>query len=214
MITHIIESIEELHSIEERLMRDVHRNGIVAFDSEFNADGSVAVVQLMATRHVIYIIRTSLLPEFPEILKSIMLDSRIVKVGHSLESDERAMRRNFGFGIASKLDVRHVLMSLRAKVPSMGIKSNLKGLMEVLVPEVPTYDLRWWEKVDWSHFNPQRVAYLEGDVRGVYEICAKVMMLDRFRDLQWDIFQARVPGIESYLDRDVTLQSWYGFNCK
>jgi ribonuclease D len=212
MFTYILETQGEVDQVSGRLMNDALRNGVIAFDSEFNADGSVAVVQLMPTRNTIYIIRISMLPHFPEIVKTILIDSRIIKIGHSLESDERAMMRNFGFGIRSKFDVRHLLMSLQIRIPLMGRKSNLKGLMEALVPEVPIIDLKWWEKVDWRQINPRRITYLEGDVRGVYEICANLMMLDRFDDLRWTSFQWRIPGIEYLLDRDVSQQSWILFN--
>jgi hypothetical protein len=195
-------------------MNDTLRNGIVAFDSEFNLDGSVAVVQLMPTRHRIYIIRTSLLPQFPEIVRAILMDSRIIKLGHSLESDERAMMRNHGFRIRSKFDIRHLVMSLQIKIPSMGRRSNLKGLMDALVPEIPNVDLNWWDKVNWNHFNPRKIRYLKGDVQGVFEICAKLLKIDRLSDLRWTTFQGRILGIEDCLDRDVSQQSWFIFNCQ
>jgi ribonuclease D len=214
MITQIIETQGEVDQISGRLMNDALRNGIIVFDSEFNMDGSVAVVQLMPTRHRIYIIRTSMLSQFPEIVKTILMDSRIIKVGHSLESDERAMMRNHGFRIRSKLDIRHLIMRLRIKIPSMGRKSNLKGLMDALVPEIPNIDLNWWEKVNWNHLNPRKIMYIQGDVQGVFEICAKLMKVDRLSDLRWTTFQGRILGIEDCLDRDVSQQSWFIFNCQ
>jgi ribonuclease D len=214
MITHILETQGEVDQISGRLMNDALRNGIVAFDSEFNLDGSVAVVQLMATRHRIYIIRTSLLPHFPEIVRAILMDSRIIKVGHSLESDDRAMMMNHGFRITSKLDIRHLMMILQVRIPSMGRKSNLKGIMEALVPEVPNINLNWWEKVNWNHLSPRKIMYVRGDVQGVIEICAKLMMVDRLSDLQWTTFKRRIPSIENYLDRHVGQQSWFIFNCQ
>jgi hypothetical protein len=214
MFTNILETQGEVDQIAGKLMNDALRNGIIALDTEFNADGSIAVVQLMASHHTVFIIRTSLFSQFPEIVRTISMDSRIIKIGHSLESDERAMMRNHGFGIKSKLDVRHLLMALKFRIPLMGRKSNLKGLMEVLVPEVPTVDLRWWEKVNWSHINPRRVTYLEGDVRGVYEIFCKLLMVDRMTDLRWTTMQGCVREIEYFLDREVTYQSWIMFNCQ
>jgi ribonuclease D len=214
MFTQIIETQGEVDQISARLMNDALRNGIVAFDSEFNLDGSVAVVQLMATRHRIYIIRTSMLPQFPEIVKTLLMDSRIIKVGHSLESDDRAMRMNHGFRINSKLDIRHLMMSLQVRIPSMGRKSNLKGIMEALVPEVPNIGLNWWEKIDWNHLSPRKIMYVRGDVQGVYEICAQLMKVDRLSDLRWTTLQERIPSIEYYLDRHVGQQSWFIFNCQ
>jgi ribonuclease D len=214
MFTHILETQGEVDQISARLMNDALRNGIVAFDSEFNMDGSVAVVQLMPTRHRIYIIRTSLLPQFPEIVRAILMDSRIIKIGHSLESDDRAMMMNHGFRIASKLDIRHLMMNLQVRIPSMGRKSNLKGLIEALVPEVPNIVLNWWEKVNWNHLSPRKIMYVRGDVHGVIEICAKLMMMDRLSDLQWTTIKRRIPSIENYLDRNVSQQSWFIFNCQ
>jgi hypothetical protein len=214
MFTHILETQGEVDQIAGKLMNDALRNGIIVFDSEFNADGSVAVVQLMPSHHVVFIIRTSLFPQFPEMVRTILMDSRIIKIGHSLESDERAMMRNYGFGIKSKLDVRHLLMALQIRIPSMGRKSNLKGIMEALVPEVPTVDLKWWEKVDWRQINQRRVTYLEGDVLGVYQICCNLLRVDRLTDLRWSTFQHLVRGIEYFLDREVTYQSWFMFNCQ
>jgi ribonuclease D len=213
MITHIIENQNQLNQISGRLMNDCLRNGLIAFDSEFNLDGSVAVVQIMATRHRIYIIRTSMLSQFPEIVRRILMDSRIVKVGHSLESDERAMMMNYGFRISSKLDIRHLLMILQVRIPCMGRKSNLKGIMDALVPEIPNVHLNWWEKLNWNNLNPRKIMYVRGDVQGVIEICAKLMMVDRLSDLQWITFQRRIPGIEYYLDQDVRQEAWFIFNC-
>jgi ribonuclease D len=202
----------EVDQISGRLMNDALRNGIVAFDSEFNLDGSVAVVQLMATRHRIYIIRTSLLPQFPDIVREILMDSRIIKIGHSLESDDRAMRMNHGFRITSKLDIRHLMMYLEVRIPSMGRKSNLKGIMQALVPEIANIDLKWWEKVNWNHLCPRKIMYVRGDVQGVYEICAQLMNVDRLSDIRWTTIRRRIPSIENYLDREVRQESWFLFN--
>jgi hypothetical protein len=210
MTTLILQRQSEVDGVAGKLMRDALTTGFVIFDSEFNRDGSVAVVQFMVNPDTIYIIRTTMFSHLPELVRTILSDSRIVKIGHSLESDERAMMRTHGIEIRSKMDVRHVLMSLGVRIPSMEKRSNLKELMTVLVPELPVIELSWWEKVNWKYFNRRKITYLEGDVRGVYEICVKILKQDR---LHWSHFEARIPKIEDLLDRKVTQQAWFSFNC-
>jgi hypothetical protein len=206
----ILESQADVDLVAGEWLEVALSNGLIVFDSEFDRDGLVAVAQLMLDRDTIYVIRISGFPRLPEVVRTILTDPRIVKIGHSLESDERAFTRTYGFGIRSKLDVRRVLMTLGTRVPSMGRKSNLKGLMTVLVPDLPAINLPWYKKVDWRRLDTGRIAYLESDVRGVYEICAR--STNEENSLTWSTFRERVPGIEVFVDREVTQNAWLDFN--
>src|SRR6266478_2473345 len=213
MFTTILETREEVELIAADLLNDAARNGFVIYDSEFNADGRVAVVQIMSSRHQIYIFRTSLMGEIPAVVKEILSDANIVKVGHSLESDELALRRYHGFGFGNKFDVRHLLMSLQVRIPSMGRRSNLKELMAALVPELRGVELGWWDKTDWDDdFTMEKIQYLKLDVLGVYMVCLRVMGANEFQDLKWSTFVTNVPNVEQLIDRRVHQEEWVIFN--
>jgi hypothetical protein len=213
MITRLVRTCSELNAVSARLTGDSSRYGVVAFDSEFDRLGNVAIVQLMPTRRIVYIVFVSLFDRFPAVVRDILQDPSVVKIGHSLENDERAL----GFPIASKLDVRLLMMRLGARIPSLGARSRLKELMKALTPEIPLVDLGGWRQLtDWTRIDARRIAYLEGDVRGVYEICAKLLGKDeedQFVDqLRWSDFRTRVPTIDDSINRQFDQREWLTFN--
>jgi hypothetical protein len=211
MITRLVRTRSELDAVSARLTNDSLRYGVVAFGAEFDRRGRVAVVQLMPNRQRVYIVFVSLFEGFPDVVRDILRDPRVVKIGHSLENDERAL----GFPIASKLDVRLLMMRLGARIPALGARSRLRELMRALTPEIPLVDLGGWRQLtDWSIIDAQRIAYLEGDVRGVYEICAKLVLkeADSFSQLRWSDFTMLLPSIGDSIDRPFDQREWVPFN--
>lgn len=214
MITIIVEDQITLDYTSESLLSDINKNGLVIYDSEFDRHERIAVIQMMTNRDTIYIIRISMFNDMPEIVRSILKNTNIIKIGHSLDIDERVLMKNYGFGIEPKLDVRSILMCLDIKIPCMGIKSNLKDLVRNLVSEISVIELSWVEKMDWNHINNKKIQYLESDVRGVYEICSLVMGLSREIKLDWTIIKSTIPRICDMFNQNIDQRSWSIFNCQ
>jgi hypothetical protein len=210
MITHLVRSRAELAPLAARLANDALRYGVLAFDAEFDRAGRVVVAQLMAHRRDVYILLVSRFEGgFPDVVRRLLEDARIVKIGHSLECDERAL----GFAIRGKLDVRNLMMSRGIRVPSLGARSRLKELMRMLVPEVPVVHLGGWRALtDWTRIDSRRISYLEGDVRGVYEICFRILLGDdSFVQLRRADFGA---DADELADRAFDQRAWLAFNVK
>jgi len=203
---------EDLDQVSRFILRDARENGFVIFDSEFDKYGKVVVIQMMVNHHEVIIIKLSKFIQIPDVVRTILIDKNIIKVGHSLESDTRALMKTFQIGIKSTLDIRWILMLLGLTIPHIGPKSNLKMLLEHFTPEIDIIDLHWTEKTNWRYIDEKRIAYLKGDVLGVYLICARSMQMDEDEDLKWSDFWSNISQIQTRVDRPVTQFEWKIFN--
>lgn len=137
------------------VLQTLSRESVLGFDTETrasfqaNVTHPLSLIQI-ATHDACYLFQHALLGQQLVLLKSLLEDEAILKVGIGLRSDAQVLRREWGINVIPRLDLNWAMAQLGAG-KEMGTRQLVAALLQRHIPKSKKVTLSNWQQLPLSN---------------------------------------------------------------
>ena len=161
----MVNSEEEWAEIESRVAEILDMHPFVGFDIEWVSNQRhnakpVSLMQLSFYNGRTVLLRINKFDVIPESLKSILMDSQIVKIGVGVFDDAKKLKEDYGLLVRGSLDLRHYVMTYRPGLKAKGLAGLASSFIGVKMDKDWRVRASNWEAEVLSE---RQIAYAAND---------------------------------------------------
>lgn len=137
------------------VLQTLSRESVLGFDTETrasfeaNVTHPLSLIQI-ATHDTCYLFQQALLGQQLALLKSLLEDEAILKVGIGLRSDAQVLRREWGINVVPRLDLNWAMAQLGAG-KEMGTRQLVAALLQRHIQKPKKVTLSNWQQLPLSN---------------------------------------------------------------
>ncbi|KAF9114575.1 hypothetical protein BGX27_010458 [Mortierella sp. AM989] len=154
------------------------------YDFDRGAQGRLALIQL-GNDKTIYLFHVIHMNKFPSALANILEDKSILKVGINIRNDGTKIRKDWGVGCASLVELGAISIQVQDDLTSQRKVRSMETLTRELlghaVEKIGSTRMGDWQRPSLSS---SQLAYAANDVFVTYEVAERIKQLQKIRPSQ------------------------------
>ena len=121
----VIRSEQDCKNVEH-FIKSAKTHKILGLDLEWVDNGKASLMQLALPDGKCILVRLSLLFEIPIVLKDLLQQSDVIKLGVGIKQDCEKLFADYGISVRSWVDIRNVVQCKRDTIRTLGMASIAK----------------------------------------------------------------------------------------